>query len=324
MRAPTRNQTAQIALTMASTANQGERYVRTARSVYLLLVLSLIWGTSFLLIKVSVETVPPFTAAAGRAILSTIILYGWLRMRGERMPPLGRAWLPFLALGLVSNAVPFVLIGWSEQHVDSGLAAILIALMPLFTVFLLQVAGRDERMSALRLAGIAIGLAGVVVLVGPDALKGFGTQVWAQIALVVAAISYAVGIFIATGLGHHSAAVKSVGTLSVGALYLVPLSLIFDSPWTIAPSALSVGAIITLAIVSTGIAAIAYFHLIATAGGAFMSLSGYITPVVAVAAGAILLGEDISARALLALAIILVGVALAGRRGRPQALAPPA
>ncbi len=308
---------------MASTANQGEGYVRTTRSVYLLLLLSLIWGTSFLLIKVSVETVPPFTAAAGRAILSTIILYGWLRMRGERMPRLGRAWLPFLALGLASNALPFALIGWSEQHVDSGLAAILIALMPLFTVFLLQVAGRDAPMSALRLAGIAIGLAGVVVLVGPDVLGGLGTQVWAQAALVVAAISYAVGIFIATGLGHHSAAVKSVGTLSVGTIYLVPLSLIFDSPWTITPSALSVGAIITLAVVSTGIAAIAYFHLIATAGGAFMALSGYLTPVVAVVAGAVLLGEDISARAVLALAIILAGVGLAGRRQRAQALAPP-
>jgi drug/metabolite transporter (DMT)-like permease len=132
-----------------------------------------------------------------------------------------------------------------------------------------------------------------------------------------------VGICIATGLGRHSAAVKSVGTLTVGALYLVPLSLIFESPWTVTPSALSVGAIVLLAIVATGIAAIAYFHLIATAGGAYTALSGYLTPVVAVVAGAILLGEDISARAVLALAIILIGVALASRRGRVQALAPP-
>ena len=309
---------------MASTANLGERHVRTARSAYLLLLLSLIWGTSFLLIKVSVETIPPFTAGAARASLAAIVLYGWLRLRGERMPPLGRAWLPFLALGVASNALPFAIIGWSEQHVDSGLAAILIALMPLFTVFLLQLTGREERMSVSRLAGIAVGLAGVVVLVGPDALGGFGTQVWAQIALVVAAISYAVGIFIATGLGRYSAAVKSVGTLTVGALYLVPLSLFFDSPWNLAPSALSVGAIVLLAVVATAVAAIAYFHLIATAGGAYTALSGYLTPVVAVAAGAVLLGEEVSARALLALAIILFGVALAGRRGRPQALAPPA
>ena len=104
----------------------------------------------------------------------------------------------------------------------------------------------------------------------------------------------------------------------------MPLSLIFDSPWNIEPSALSAAAIVLLAVVATAIAAIAYFHLIATAGGAYTALSGYLTPVVAVAAGAVLLGEDVSARALLALAIILFGVALAGRRGRPQALAPPA
>lgn len=309
---------------MASTANPGERYVQTARSAYLLLLLSLIWGTSFLLIKVSVETIPPFTAGAGRAALGAIVLYGWLRLRGECMPPLGRAWLPFLALGFASIAVPFALIGWSEQHVDSGLAAILIALMPLFTVFLLQVSGREKRMSALRLAGIAIGLGGVVVLVGPDALGGLGTQVWAQIALLGAAVSYSVGILIATGLGRHSAAVKSVGTLTVGALYLIPLSLYFDSPWKIAPSALSVGAILLLAVVATGIAAIVYFHLIATAGGTYMALSGYMTPVVAVTAGAILLDENVSARAVVALVIILIGVTLAGRRERPQALAPPA
>lgn len=308
---------------MASAANQGEAYVRTARSAYLLLALSLIWGTSFLLIKVSVETVPPLSAGAGRAVLAAIVLYSWLRLRGERMPPLGRAWLPFLGLGIASNALPFALIGWSEQHVSSGLAAILIALMPLFTVFLLQVAGREKRMSPLRLVGVAIGLAGVVVLVGPDAIEGLGTQVWAQVALLVAAVSYAVGIFIATGLGQHSAAVKSVGTLTLGAVYLVPMSLIFDSPWTIAPSALSVGAIVLLAVVSTGIAAIAYFHLIATAGGSYTALSGYLTPGVAVAIGALLLGEVISARSVLALAIILIGVALASRRERPPALAPP-
>ncbi len=309
---------------MTTTANQGERHVRTARSAYLLILLSLIWGMSFLLIKVSVETVPPFTAGAGRATLAAIVLYGWLRLRGERMPPLGRAWLPFLALGVASNALPFAIIGWSEQHVDSGLAAILIALMPLFTVFLLQAMGREDRMSGLRLTGIAVGLLGVVVLVGPSALREFGTQVWAQIALLIAAASYAVGIVIATGLGRYSAAVKSVGTLTVGAIYLIPMSLIFDSPWNVSPSALSLGAIVLLAVIATGVAAIAYFHLIATAGGSYTALSGYLTPVVAVAAGAILLGEDVSARALLALAIILFGVALAGRRERPQGVAPPA
>ena len=309
---------------MASTANSAETYVRSARSAYLLILLSLIWGSSFLLIKVSVETVPPFTAGAGRAVLAAIVLHLWLRLRGERMPPIGRAWLPFLALGIASIAVPFALIGWSEQHVDSGLAAILIALMPLFTVLLLQVAGRDDRLSALRLAGFAIGLVGVVVLVGPDALEGLGTQVWAQIALLGAAVSYAVGIFFAAGVGNYSPAVNGAGTLTIGALYLVPLSLIFDSPWAIAPSALSVGAIIVLAVVATGIAAIVYFHLIATAGGAYTALSSYMNPAVALIAGAILLGEDISARAVLALVIILIGVALASRRKRPKVLAPPA
>ncbi len=92
---------------MASSANSGETYVRSARSAYLLILLSLIWGSSFLLIKVSVETVPPFTAGAGRAVLAAIFLHLWLRLRGERMPPMGRAWLPFLALGIASIAVPF-------------------------------------------------------------------------------------------------------------------------------------------------------------------------------------------------------------------------
>ena len=164
------------------------------RNFVILLLLSLIWGASFLFIKVAVATIPPLCVAFGRTSLAAVLLYLVLRTRGLRMPGRSPVWGTFLLMGFFNGAVPYTLITWAEIHIDSGLAAILNALMPLFTVLLAHLFTGDERLNWLKVVGIFLGFCGVLALIGPAALKGLGKDVLAQLAVMAAALCYAIAI----------------------------------------------------------------------------------------------------------------------------------
>lgn len=282
----------------------------TLRAVALLFLLAAIWAGTFTLIKVAVETIPPFTIAAGRVVLAMVILVVLVRIRRERWPATLRVWGLFALIGLVGNTLPFVLFSWGEIYVDSGLTAILMGSVPLFTMLLAHGFVADERLTVGRVAGIFMGLVGLVLLVGVDAMGSAGLDVLAQLAIVAAAFGYAVSNILARRLRGHSATIIAAGVLIMATMWTLPFSAAVDAPWQLTPSAEAVWAVAALGVIGTGLALILYFHLVTTVGATFASLTSYLIPVLGVAWGMVFLAEELTVRSALALALIVGGVAI--------------
>ena len=217
---------------------------RSARDWVLLLALSAMWGTAFLFIKLGVATVPPATLAAGRIALGALILYAAVRWRGLVLPPPGRAWAQFGVIALVGNAAPFFLISWGQQTIDSALAGILMAVMPLSTVLLAHFFVAGERMTPWRAIGFSVGFSGIIVLMGPAALAGLHENIAAQLAVLAGAVCYAANSVIARRLIASNFLVASAAVMIVAAVMAVPLALLLDRPWTLTPSTGSLAAIV--------------------------------------------------------------------------------
>ena len=172
---------------MPTTAN----HTMTPTEWGLLLFLSLLWGGSFFFIGVAVKTLPTLTIVATRVTLGAAFLYLVLRISGKRLPTEWRTWRAFAVMGLLNNVIPFSLIAWSQGTIPSGLASILNATTPLFTVIVAHYWTADERMTALRVGGIVAGFAGVVVMIGGDVLAEAGNHLVPEFAVLLASVSYA-------------------------------------------------------------------------------------------------------------------------------------
>ena len=278
----------------------------------LLFALAAIWGASFPLIKLSVETIPPMTLVAARLVIAAAGMLVYLWARGLRLPSDGAIWRDFVVLAVAGNILPFALISWGEVVIDSGLAAILMAVMPLSSLVLAHVFTRDERLSPAKLAGVLVGFVGIIVLVGPGVLAGLGLEVLAQIAVASAAVCYAIANVYTRvrGVVALPAAVTSAGVLLCAAILSIPLSMLIDRPWGLAPTTDSILALLVLALVCTSLAYLILFHLIKTTGATFVAFINYLVPVFGVAFGAIFLDETVQAGALVGLALILAGIAM--------------
>lgn len=275
-------------------------------------LLSLTWGCSFPFISISVETIPPLFGSAVRSTLAAAILIALSLAMGLKFPRFGRGLRPFLALGFFSCSIPFFLLSYAQQHIDSGLAAILVATTPLFTTIFRAIRLR-RRPAASEITGILIGLIGVVVLMGPDALAGLGQDIVAQAAALATAAAYALGIVIASAMPRYPPSVMASCTLSSATIMLWPVALIVDSPSQIEPALDGILALAGLIIIGSVVASILYYRVIEMAGATFASFSTYLNPLVAVVLGALILSEAITLAMLAAVALILGGVAIAGR-----------
>lgn len=278
----------------------------------LLLALSILWGGSFFFVGVAVTALPPFTIVLLRVAIAAVALHLVLRMTRAAMPWDGRTWLAFFGMGLLNNAIPFSLIVWGQTHIASGLASILNATTPLFTVLVAHVLTTDERLSKNRVAGVLIGLAGVVVLIGPQALAGLGEDVLAQLAILGAALSYG----FATIFGRRFKRMgvpplaTAAGQVTASSLMLLPVALLIDRPWNLPAPGLPVwGAILGLALLSTALAYVVFFRILASAGAVNLSLVTFLIPVSAIVLGALILGERMVATDFVGLALIGLGLA---------------
>jgi drug/metabolite transporter (DMT)-like permease len=284
----------------------------TATEWSLLMSLSALWGGSFLFVGVAVQELPPLTIVAARVVLAALALLGAMRLMGATLPREPRVWAAFFGMGVLNNAVPFTLIVWSQGHIASGVASILNATTPLFTVIVAHVFTADEPMTARKLAGVLIGFVGVAVMIGGAALQSLGVAVLAQLATLMAALSYAfAGVygrrFKAMGVAPIATA---AGMLTASSLTLLPVMLLVDRPWTLpAPSATTVAALIGLALFSTSLGYILYFRLLAAAGATNLLLVTFLIPVSAILLGIWLLGERLAPRHLLGMALIGCGLA---------------
>ncbi|HEY1385704.1 MAG TPA: DMT family transporter [Dongiaceae bacterium] len=289
----------------------------------LLLFLSLLWGASFFYVAVALKELPPFTIVLLRVAIAALTLHIVLRVAGVRFPWDGRSWRAFIGMGLLNNAIPFSLIVWGQTHVASGLASILNATTPFFTVIVAHALTVDERLSKNRLMGVLIGLAGVVVLIGPQALSGLGKDVAGQLAIVGAAISYAfAGVF---GRRFRRMGIPpmatAAGQVTASSLLLLPITLLVDRPWHLAMPGTTVWlAILGTALLSTALAYIVYFRLLASAGAVNLLLVTFLIPPSAILLGVFLLGEHLEATDFAGMA--LIGLGLAAIDGRIALLLP--
>jgi len=287
-----------------------ERPSMSAADWLLLIGLSLLWGGSFFFAKVAVLELPPVTVALGRVAIAAAILLTLARATGVALPATLAAWRPYALMGLLNNVLPFTLLFWGQTHIPSGLAAILNATTPLFTVLVAHVATADEKLNAARLAGLAAGLAGVVVMIGPDVLRDLGANVLAQLACLLAAISYAfAGVYGRRFRGEPALRVAA-GQLTASSIILaLPVALI-DQPWTLPlPSGKAIAALVALAALSTALGYLIFFRILSRAGATNVSLVTFLIPVSAILLGTLVLGEQLAARHFAGMAAIALGLA---------------
>jgi drug/metabolite transporter (DMT)-like permease len=295
----------------------------TTREWGLLALLSLLWGGSFFFVGVAVKEIPPLTLVALRVGLAAALLWACAPMIGVSPPRSLRAAAALALLGFGNNALPFVLIAWGQTHLPSGLASILNAATPLFTVLAAHVLTVEEKLSRLKLFGTLAGLAGVASLVGPDLLQAGGTmRVRAELAVLAAALCYALSAIY--GRRMRSLGLKPIdvaaGQATAATLFLAPLALIIDKPWTLPmPSGPAVASVLAIAAFSTALAYIVYFRILAGAGATNVLLVTLLVPVSSVLLGALFLDERLLTRQFLGFGLIAIGLAFIDGR-LPRAL----
>lgn len=294
-----------------------------------LLALSAIWGWSFLFIKVAGEDLTPTAVAGGRTLLGAIVLLAFLRVRGTPMPCDAETVRNFLVVGLVGSAVPFALLAWGEQHIDSGLTAVLNASTPLFTAGL-AVPLLGERARPRVVAGLVVGLVGVGVVAGVGGDSFRGSDALAALAPVVAGGCYGFTFcWAARHLMGVEPVVAAAGQVTAGAVLMAPVALTTSAVHGVVPGLDALGALVLLGVLGTGVAYVLSFRLVADMGPTVASLCTYIIPLVALAVGAVLLGEAVTVRTVVGGAIIVASVALVTRArrttsGPPEAALVPA
>ena len=275
----------------------------------LLLLLALLWGGSFFFSKIAVGELPPLTVVLARVVIAALALNVFVSLRGKRLSADASLWRALLVMGILNNAIPFSLIFWGQTQIASGLASILIATTPLFTVLVAHVTTTDEKLTAPRLFGVLAGLAGVAIMIGPGAFAGGGSTL-GKIAVLGAAFSYALASIWGRRFRGWPPAGIAAGQLTVSAAVMTPIALLTDRPWTLAaPSPRVVAALIALALLSTAVGYLLYFEILSRAGATNVVLVTLLIPPSALLLGALFLAEPLAPRDLLGLACIAVGLA---------------
>jgi drug/metabolite transporter (DMT)-like permease len=278
----------------------------------LLVVLALIWGGAFLFIDVAVHHVAPLTYVWLRVTIGAAGLWSYLIVRGERISLPRQVWGSILLLALLNNAIPFSMFGWSQTHIASGLASILNATTPIWGVVVAHFLTKDERMSPRRLAGVLLGFGGIVLMIGPSILSSLGTGALAELACVVAALSYALAAVWARRFKRLGISPISIttGQLTAAALVMLPMSMIVDKPWTHPfPPLGALAAITALALLCTALGYVLYFRLIDRAGATNALLVTLLVPPVAILLGSVFLGETLAPQDFGGLMLIALGLA---------------
>ena len=275
--------------------------------------LSGLWGSAFMFTKVAVESVPPVVVVAGRLAVAAVAMLALARWLGLALPRRARIWRQLALVACVGNALPFFLISWGQQRIDSSLAGILMAPMPLVTLMLAHWFVAGERMTAPRIAGSSLGFLGVAVLTGLDALRGLGgdrDELFGQLSVLAGSLCYAANAILSRRLPPMHPLVSGACVMLVASALMGPLALWLEVSRTSLPAAAPLAAIVALGLGATAAGTVVYFHLIQGPGATFTVGTNYLIPMVALAAGVAFLGERPPWRALIALGLILGGLAL--------------
>jgi drug/metabolite transporter (DMT)-like permease len=279
----------------------------------MLLFLSVLWGGSFFLVEIAITALPPLTIVLIRLAIASFTLWIIIIALGVSLPGSMKEWLALSVLGVLNNVIPFTLIVWGQTHITSGLASILNATTPLFTVLLAGLLLPDERLAIAKLTGALVGLGGTAYMIGPSALSGLGGDVLAQLAVIGAAISYGLaGVY-----GRRFKTMKlhpittAAGSVTASTVILAPFTFLLDHPFQLAMPGLGVWAsIVALSVFSTALAFVLYFKVLATAGVTNVMLVAFLIPISAILLGYIFLGERLDPSNWIGMAIIGLGLSI--------------
>ena len=280
------------------------------REWLLLGTLSILWGCSFLFVEIALRDIPVFTVALGRTGIAAAFLLLLLAATRSPLLPLATRWREFILLGALRAAIPMSSIVWAQTRIDSSVAGILNSTSPLFTMAIAHVLTSDDRLSPQKLVGCAVGMVGVVVMIGMEFLNEFGHGITGHLAMLGATCSYGFAAVYGRRFDTGSSTASAAGMLCGATLLILPVALLIDRPWTITPGVQAVGALFGLALLSTAVAFVVWFRLITTAGASNTSLVTFLIPFTALGFGILLLGEKPSLSSFLGLAIILAGLAV--------------
>jgi len=274
--------------------------------------LSLLWGPMFLYINLAVKEIPPLTLGASRFAMAAIILFAILKFQGRSLPKDKATWKHFIVSGLTQNALPFTLASWSQQYIDSVLAAVLFATTPLFTMLMARLLHSGETLSYGKIVGATIGFGGVLALFLPGLSSGFQLTVWGMVAIIGSAVS--IGLALVYTQKHMLGMpplVAPTGQIITGFVLLMPLSLIIDKPFAMpVPSATAIGALLLITVLSTVVAFILYFRILESVTATEMSLTTYLNPVIAAILGVLILGETFGPSTFVGSGLIILGAAV--------------
>ena len=275
----------------------------------LLMCLVFLWGTSFMFISISVESLHPLTIVFYRVLIGALILTMVVYAKGLRLPFTVGAWLAFLAMGIVGNVLPFFLISWGQLSVNSGIAGMIMATMPLITMILAHYLVDGEDLNRYKILGFVFGIGGIAVLLGP-VFEGGGQAAYGGIAIFIAASSYAVNTILVRRLPKLNPFINTSGVLIAATIVVFPIWLFVVPASNAEISTIALSSTIWLGIGPTAVATLILFAVIDRAGPTFLSTINYMIPVVAFFTGAYVLSEPVEWSSIIALVIILSGIAL--------------
>ena len=282
---------------------------------FLLVLLGFVWGSAFLPIKVAVFETGTVLLVFLRILTALVPLWIYMVWRGASFPDNRYDWLLLIAMSMLNTVIPFFLLSWAGLHISSGVMALIMGLGPLLSLVVSHISTHDDRFSVAKLMGMLIGFAGLVLIIGGDALEGVTADLLGDLAVVAAISCYAVASAMVRKVRTTSKEAMATVNMLVSAAVLAPIVFLVETPGIASLSAGAVVAILYLGVVTTGIGYLLRFHLVLTVGQTYMSMASYIMPVVGVGLGTIFLDEPLSANIVIALALVLAGFAVA-RSGR--------
>lgn len=288
----------------------------------LLLTTALLLGSNFLFINIAIQEIEPITSAVIRTVIAAPICWGLMRVFGARLPRTRDGWIALFWLGLLTGAIPFGAISWGQQHIESGMGGILFGTMPILAVVLAPLFLAEESFTRRRLAGGVVGLAGIILLIGPSVLTNASDQILGIAVTFLAPLSHTLGAIYARTQPSLTPPTMATGQMIFGGMILLPLAFAAEAPLSMNPGLGAIGAILVVGVFCTAIAMSLYFVVIRRIGASRSSLVPMFFPVVAVVLGAVALGERLPIEAYIGLALILAGALAVS--SRMSAKTPPA
>jgi drug/metabolite transporter (DMT)-like permease len=279
------------------------------RDYLLLLALACAWSLTYPLTKIGLQSIPPVTFIAARSLVAAAFLLAVMRLRGLTLPTDLKAWKLFAHQQVINSTFPFLIITWAQQYVPASNTVVLAATTPIFSFLITWGITRHEPASVLKLAGAILGLAGTAVIIGLDALTSLGHEIVAEIAILIATLSFAVGTISGLRVSGYNPTVVAAGTLLFGGVFLLPVSLVLEHPWTLHPTAASIIAAVTMGIFSSAIGLMLFYMCLARLGTLMTNSQSYLRIPIGVGLSVLLLGEAVPANLAAGLVLVMIGVA---------------